>query len=143
MLATYRDEEAPMSDYTRLTRADATDWMADYPGFGEMRSYTDGLEAEQVALTWRLMPPGTGGRGSYGHSHKTQEELVLVVRGTITVKVGDEVFEAGAGDAVRFAPEAVRSIHNDTGEEAEIVLVSNRSADTAADATQVEDFWPD
>ena len=27
-----------MSDYTRLTRADATDWMAEYPGFGEMRS---------------------------------------------------------------------------------------------------------
>jgi len=132
-----------MSDYTHLTRAGATDWMADYPGFGEMRSYTDGLGAEQVALTWRLMPPGTGGRGSYGHSHKTQEELVLVVRGTITVKVGDDVFEAGPGDAVRFAPEAVRSIHNDTGEEAEIVLVSQRAADTAADATQVEDFWPE
>ena len=106
-------------------------------------SYTDGLGAEQVALTWRLMPPGTGGRGSYGHSHKTQEELVLVVRGTITVKVGDDVFEAGPGDAVRFAPDAVRSIHNDTGEEAEIVLVSQRAADTAADATQVEDFWPE
>ncbi len=68
---------------------------------------------------------------------------MLVVRGTITVKVGDEIFEAGPGDAVRFAPEAVRSIHNDTAEEAEIVLVSNRSADTAADATQVEDFWPE
>ena len=130
-------------DYTLLSRTDAADWMAGYPGFGEMRSYTAGLGAEQVALTWRSMPPGTGGRGSYGHSHKTQEELVLVVRGTITVKVGDDVFEAGPGDAVRFAPDAVRSIHNDTGEEAEIVLVSQRAADTAADATQVEDFWPE
>ncbi len=81
-----------MSDYTRLEREQASDWMADYEGFGEMRSYTEGLEAEQVALTWRRMPPGTGGRGSYGHSHRTQEELVLVLAGTVTFKVGDEIF---------------------------------------------------
>ena len=132
-----------MSDYTHVTRGDSADWMADYPGFGEMRSYTAGLEAEQVALTWRLMPAGTGGRGSYGHSHKTQEELMLVVSGTITVKVGDEVFEAGPGDAVRFAPAAVRSVHNDTDDDAVIVLVSTCVDDPQGDAEMHEDFWPE
>ena len=132
-----------MSDYTRLPRSEAADWMAGYPGFGEMRSYTDGLGCEQVALTWRTMPAGTGGRGSYGHSHKTQEELVLVTRGTVTFKVGDDVFEAGVGEAVRLAPAAVRAIHNDTGEDAELVLVSVRIADAEADAVKQEDFWPE
>jgi quercetin dioxygenase-like cupin family protein len=133
----------PGSDYTLLSRADAVDWMADYPGFGEMRSYTAGLGDEQVALTWRLLPPGTGGRGSYGHSHKTQEEVVLVIRGPLTFKVGDEVFEAASGDAVRFPPEAVRSLHNDSDQEAEIVLISTRIEDPAGDAIKHEDFWPE
>ena len=87
-----------MSDYTISRRGDATDYMASYEGFGEMLSYTDSLGAEQVALTWRRMPPGTGGRGSYGHRHLTQEEIYLVTAGTITFKIGDDVFEAGPGN---------------------------------------------
>ncbi len=131
-----------MSEYTKLGREQANDWMAAYEGFGEMRSYTEGLEAEQVALTWRRMPPGSGGRGSYGHSHRTQEELVLVLSGTITFKVGDDVFEANPGDAVRIAPEAVRSIHNDGDEEAELVLVSIKADSMEDEVETQEDFWP-
>ena len=55
--------------HTIATREQAVDFMADYPGFGEMRHYVDALGSEQVAFSWRLMPPGTGGRGSYGHRH--------------------------------------------------------------------------
>jgi mannose-6-phosphate isomerase-like protein (cupin superfamily) len=117
--------------------------MADYPGFGEMRSYGEGLQAEQVALTFRRMPPGTGGRGSYGHSHKTQEEVVLVTRGRVTFKIGEEVFEAGEGDAVRIAPEAVRSVHNDTDDEVELILISTRlDGGVLDDVVKHEDFWP-
>ena len=103
-----------MSDYTRIARDQADNWMADYPGYGEMLSYTGGLDCEQVALTVRRMPPNTGGRGSYGHSHRTQEEVYLVLEGTVTFKVGDDVFEAGQGEAVRIAPAGVRS-HAGTG----------------------------
>jgi uncharacterized cupin superfamily protein len=132
-----------MSDYTKVARADTFDFMAEYPGYGEMRSYTQALGAEQVALTWREMPPGTGGRGSYGHRHKTQEELVLVLDGEVTFKVGDDVFTAGEGEAVRLAPHAVRSIHNDSAEVARIVLVSVKTDDPEADVEFEEDFWPD
>ena len=133
-----------MAGYSLLSRADADDWMEAFPGFGEMRSYGGGLGSDQVALTWRRMPPGTGGRGSYGHSHRTQEELMLITRGRVTVKVGDDVFEAGEGDAVRFAPEAVRSVHNDTDEDAELVLCSIRGDGSIEDEVEKhEDFWPD
>ena len=133
-----------MAGYSLLSRSDADDWMADYPGFGEMRSYGGGLGCEQIALTWRRMPAGTGGRGSYGHSHRTQEEVVLVTRGRVTVKVGDDVFEAAEGDAIRIAPEAIRSVHNDTNEYAELVLVSTRGEGSMEDeVVKHEGFWPD
>jgi uncharacterized cupin superfamily protein len=133
-----------MSNYSVLTSDDAIDFMERYPGFGRMLSYTQGLETEQVALTFRHMPPGTGGRGSYGHRHRTQEELILVIDGAIQVKVDDdEEFECGPGTAVRFAPEAVRSIHNDGPGEAKVVLVSTRLDGPYEDETeQVDDFWP-
>lgn len=130
------------NDYTLATREDAIDYMADYPGFGEMRSYTGALSTEQVAFTWRVMPPGTGGRGSYGHRHLTQEEVMFVVSGTVTFKVGDEVFEAGPQTCVRIAPHAARSIHNDTESDAEVILCSTTVDDLGADVEKVDDFWP-
>lgn len=131
-----------MSDFTVTARADAKDFMAGYEGFGEMRSYGDALGAEQVAFTWRRMPPGTGGRGSYGHRHLSQEEIVFVASGVVTFKIGEEVFEAGPGTAVRIAPSAVRSIHNDGDGDAEIAIVSVREGAPEGEVETAADFWP-
>ena len=131
------------SDYSIAAREDAQDYMAEYPGFGELRSFGGAVDAEQIAFSWRLMPPGTGGRGSYGHKHATQEEIVFVVSGTITFKIGDDVFEAAPKTAVRIAPHAVRSIHNDGADEAEVILCSIRIEDVREDVELEEDFWPE
>lgn len=131
------------TDYSVAKRDEAEDYMAEYPGFGELRSFGGAVDAEQVAFSWRLMPPGTGGRGSYGHKHATQEEIVFVVSGTVTFKIGDDVFEAGPKTAVRIAPQAVRSIHNDGADEAEVILCSTRIDDVRADVELEEDFWPE
>lgn len=130
-----------MGDYTVLARENARDLMTDYPGFGEMRSYTDGLGAEQVAVTWRRMPPGTGGKGSYGHRHKIQEEIYLVLAGTVVFKVNDDVMELGPKTAIRVSPQAFRSVHNDGPEEAELAIVSVKSSDLDADVETISDFW--
>jgi len=131
-----------MGDYTVAKREDAFDFMAQYPGFGEMRSFTDALGAEHVAFTWRRMPEDTGGRGSYGHRHRTQEEIYFVVSGKVAFKLGDDVFEAGPGTAVRVPPEVLRSVHNDGPDEAQLIICSPRVDDPAADTEQVDDFWP-
>jgi quercetin dioxygenase-like cupin family protein len=128
-----------VGDYTVISLADAPDVLGDYPG--EMRMLTGTLGATQTALTWRRMPPDTGGRGSYGHSHKTQEELVLVLEGTLTFKLGDDVFEAGPGTAVRIAPDVVRSVHNDTDSDVVLVIASVRVDDVRADAELHEGVW--
>ena len=95
-----------MADYSVAKRGDAVDWMADYPGFGEMRWYADALGTEQVSFSWRTMPPGTGGRGSYGHRHPGQEEVYFVIAGRVTFKIDDDVFEAGPQTAVRIGGDA-------------------------------------
>jgi mannose-6-phosphate isomerase-like protein (cupin superfamily) len=130
-----------MSGYTVISLEDAPDVLGDYPG--EMRFLTGLLEAEQAALTYRRMPSGTGGRGSYGHRHRTQEELYLVVDGTLTFKVGDDVFEAGPGTAVRVAPETVRSVHNDTDADVVLVITSTKAGDYDGEVEFEQDFWPE
>ena len=132
-----------MADYSKIRLEDADDILGDYPG--EMRFLAEALDAEQGALTWRRMPPDTGGRGSYGHFHKTQEELYLVVDGTLTFKVGDDEFEAPAGTAVRVAPAAPRSVHNDSDADAILIITSPKLApgvDPEDETGAVEDFWP-
>jgi len=130
-----------MSNYTVVSREDAEDVLGDYPG--EMRMLTGPLGTEQIAFTWRRMPAGSGGRGSYGHFHKTQEEILYVISGRLHAKFDDDEVELGPGQAVRIAPECVRSIHNDGPEDAEIVLVSVRVEDGRADTDTVADFWPE
>jgi mannose-6-phosphate isomerase-like protein (cupin superfamily) len=132
-----------MSGYTVVERGQAADWMADYPSFGEMRSFTDALGCEQVAFTWRSMPPGTGGKGSYGHRHKDQEEIYFVVRGTVQFKLGDDVVEAGPHTAVRVGTEVFRSVHNEGPEEAELVICSIRAKGDEAEDEKLDDFWPE
>jgi uncharacterized cupin superfamily protein len=126
--------------YSVATREQALDFMAQYPGYGEQRWYSDALGAEQVSFSWRRMPPGTGGRGSYGHRHPGQEEVYFVISGTVTFKVGDDVFEALPHTAVRMTGEDYYSLHNDTDAEAELLIFSTRLAEPGFE--QREDFWP-
>jgi mannose-6-phosphate isomerase-like protein (cupin superfamily) len=126
--------------YSVARREDATDWMAQYPGFGEMRWYSDALATQQVSFSWRQMPPDTGGRGSYGHHHPGQEEVYFVISGTVTFKVGDDVFEAGPQTAVKMNGEEPYSVHNDTDSEAELLLFSTRDPNSTTE--RQEDFWP-
>jgi mannose-6-phosphate isomerase-like protein (cupin superfamily) len=126
--------------YSTASREDAIDYMANYPGYGEMRHYTEALGAAEVSFSWRQMPPGTGGRGSYGHRHPGQEEVYFVISGTVTFKVGDEIFEAGPQTAVRVSGEAFRSLHNDKDTEAELLCLSTRLDEPPLE--QQEGFWP-
>ena len=125
--------------YTIATREQAIDFMAEYPDYGEMRWYSDALGTEQVSFSWRRMSPGTGGRGSYGHCHPGLEEVYFVISGTVTFKVGDDVFEVGPQSAVRIAGDAMRSVHNDTAEDAQLLVFSRRLAEQPVE--KEEGFW--
>jgi mannose-6-phosphate isomerase-like protein (cupin superfamily) len=130
-----------MADYTVRQLEDLPDVLGDYPG--EMRMSAAGdLGNEQIAFSWRRMPAQTGGKGSYGHRHKTQEEIYFVVSGTLQFKLEDEVMQLGAGTVVRVAPQVARSVWNEGPEDAVLIMCSPQSDDPLADVEQVADFWP-
>jgi hypothetical protein len=100
--------------------------MADYPEYGEQRWYTRAVSAEQVSFSWRRMLPGTGGRGSYGHRHPGQEEVYFVISAVVTFKIDEDVCEAGPQTAVRVAGVAFRPAHDDTDDQAELLIFWRR-----------------
>jgi uncharacterized cupin superfamily protein len=130
-----------VSNYSICKLEDVPDFFGGaYPG--EMRFLGSALGTEQVAFTFRRMPEGTGGKGSYGHHHKTQEEIYFLISGKLEAKFDDDVVELEPGTAVRVAPEVARSLWNNGPEDAELVIVSVRVDDPEADLAIVEDFWP-
>ena len=119
-----------MSDFTIVKLEEVPDPSGDYPG--EMRMFTGPLATEQVAFTYRRMPPQTGGMKGlrWGHSHKTQEEIYFVLSGTLHVKVADDEFDLGPGQALRLSPDCVRAVWNDgdDGRRAGHVLAEGRGS---------------
>ena len=131
-----------MADYTIKHLEEVDDVLGDYPG--EMRMMTGALECEQVAFSFRRMPQHTGGKGSYGHRHKEQEEIYFVVSGRLLFKLGDDVVEVASGTAVRVPPETWRSVWNDHPEDAELIIVSKVvPGGSRDDAEYLENFWPE
>jgi hypothetical protein len=63
-----------------------------------------------------------------------------VIAGTVTFKVGDDVFEAGPRTAVRMTGQEHYSLHNDSDRPAEVMVFSTRLAEPLLDKR--EDFWP-
>jgi hypothetical protein len=60
-----------VSDYSIRTLTDVPDAFGGrYPG--AIRFMTEPPGARHVALTHRLMPADSGGKGGYGHRHKTR-----------------------------------------------------------------------
>ena len=68
----------------------------------EFRLATEALELEQSGLGYQRVPPGY--RFPYGHTHKTQEEVYVVLRGSGRMKLDDEIVELKEWDAVRIPP---------------------------------------
>ena len=130
-----------MAGFSITSLEDVPDVTGDYPG--EMRMAAGSIGADQVAFTWRRMPAGTGGKGSYGHRHRTQEEVYFVVSGTLEFKLEDEVIEVSGGQLVRVSPEVLRSVWNEGPDDAVLIIVSHRLADVDGDVEIVPDFWPE
>jgi mannose-6-phosphate isomerase-like protein (cupin superfamily) len=135
-----RDEGDTMAGFSITALEDVPDVMGDYPG--EMRMCANHIGADQVAFTWRRMPPQTGGKGSYGHRHKTQEEIYFVVSGELEFKLDDEVMLLGAGTVVRISPEVLRSVWNEGPEDVVLIMVSRRLESQEGEVELVQEFWP-
>jgi len=108
----------------------------------EFHAATKPLELEQSALTHQRVPPGY--RFPYGHSHHTQEEVYVVVRGSGRMKVDDEVFDLEEWDAVRVPPGMWRGFEaGPDGLELLVVGAPNLGDDPRGDVDGLRDWWTD
>ena len=97
-----------MSGYTIVNLKEVEDQA---PNFGlapdfEARFARVALEAELVGLTYQRLAPNL--TVPWGHTHKTQEEVFLVLKGSVEVKVPDGIHELGPWDAIRVAHDTPR-----------------------------------
>jgi mannose-6-phosphate isomerase-like protein (cupin superfamily) len=97
-----------MSEYTHLNLKEVEDQA---PKFGlspdlEFRMGRVPLDMENAGLSYMRVAPNY--RIPFGHNHKNQEEVYVVVAGSGRVKVGDEVRDLKQWDAVRVHKDTMR-----------------------------------
>ena len=106
----------------------------------EFRPATKPLELEKSALSYQWVPPGY--RFPYGHSHSTQEEVYVVVRGSGRMKLDDEVVEVKEWDALRVPPGTWRGYESGPeGLELLVMGAPNLGDDPRGDVDGQRGWW--
>lgn len=97
------------------------------------------LELEQSGVSYQRFAPGY--RLAFGHRHGKQEEIYVVVSGSGRAKLGDEIVEVKAWDAVRVAPDTWRGF--EAGDEGLELIAFGARCGMAPDANdgEVEPGW--
>ena len=103
--------------------------------FQEARFPREELGAEQTGIGYFVVRAGK--RQPFAHRHGEAEEIHVVLSGRGRVKLDDELFEVGPLDAIRVAPEVVRSFEAGS-EDLELLVFGPRRE---ADFEIVKDFW--
>jgi mannose-6-phosphate isomerase-like protein (cupin superfamily) len=96
------------------------------------------LGLERSGLTYFRMAPGF--REPFGHRHGTQEEVYVVVSGSMRIKLDDEIVELRAWDAIRIRPETIRSREGGPNG-AEMILFGAPQAE--GDGELLREWWTD
>ena len=126
-----------MADYTVKNLMDIKDMAAGNDWDIEARFARNELGTSHIGLSHFHYGPGF--RAPFGHSHREQEEIYLVLSGSGQIRLEDETVDLRQWDAVRVAPEVVRGIV--AGPEGLDVLAIGSDRPEGGDAEQVHDFW--
>ena len=127
-----------MAGYTIVNLKEVEDQA---PKFGlspdlEARFARVALDAELIGLTYQKLSPNF--HVPWGHKHKTQEEIYIVVNGSLRIKLDDDVKELGPWDAVRISKETMRGF--EAGPEgAEIIAIGAPGG--PGDAETDQNWW--
>jgi mannose-6-phosphate isomerase-like protein (cupin superfamily) len=131
-----------MSAYTHLNLKDDVDDQA--PNFGlapnlEFRMARVPLEMENAGISYLRVGPGF--RMPFGHKHKQQEEVYVLVKGSAKIKIEDDVRELKQWDAVRLHRDTMRSFEGGP-EGAEFIAIGAPNTGPG-DADMTQDWWGD
>jgi len=108
----------------------------------EFRLATNALALEHSGLGYQRIPPGY--RFPYGHTHRTQEEVYVVVGGSGRMKLDDQIVELEPWDAVRVAPGTWRGYEaGPDGLELLVIGAPNLGDAPREDVEGRRDWWAD
>jgi mannose-6-phosphate isomerase-like protein (cupin superfamily) len=130
-----------MSRYTRINIEDVDDAAVGFglsPGL-EARFARKALGSSVVGVSRETLAPGF--RVPFGHTHRDQEEVYVVLRGNGRMKLDDEIVDLAEGDIVRVAPGVWRCAEAGT-EGMQMVAVGAPIADEN-DAEIEQGWWAD
>jgi mannose-6-phosphate isomerase-like protein (cupin superfamily) len=96
------------------------------------------LEAELIGITYERLAPNL--TLPWGHKHKTQEEVFVLVSGSARMKLGDAVEELKPWDAVRVHKDTMRGLKAGP-EGAEFIVVGAPGG--PGDAELEQNWWTD
>ena len=83
------------------------------------------LGAKDLGYSYDVVPPGK--RSCPFHSHRAEEEMFFIVKGTGTLRYGDETRKIRAGDVIccpTGGPESAHQIVNDSQDDLAYISVS-------------------
>ena len=111
------------------------------PGLA-FRMATAALGLEHSGLSYQRIPPGY--RFPYGHTHETQEEVYVAVRGSGRMKLDDEVIELEEWDVVRVPPGTWRGYEaGPQGLELLVIGAPNLGDNQRGDVDGQRGWWAD
>jgi mannose-6-phosphate isomerase-like protein (cupin superfamily) len=113
------------------------------PKFGmpselEARFARTPIGGETLGLSLFRLAPGF--RIPFGHKHKGQEEVYVVVAGSGRIKVGDDVVDVAQWDAVRFDKDTMRNV--EAGPDG-IEYVAFGAGDDPSEVEMAQGWWTD
>jgi hypothetical protein len=127
-----------MSEYTKVNLKHDVDDAAKKFGLSpglEFHAARDALDCQQSGTSYQRIAPDF--RTPFGHSHKHQEEVYVLISGGARVKLGDEIVDLAPFDALRIAPGVMRCV--EAGPDgAELILFG---APKDKDADMVQGWW--
>jgi mannose-6-phosphate isomerase-like protein (cupin superfamily) len=134
-----------VAEYTHVKLKEDIEDQAPRFGFApnmEARFATRPLELEKSGAGYLRLEPNF--RVPFGHTHKQQEEVYVVISGSARVKVDDEVLELGRLSAVRLPAGAMRCVEAGPEGVEYLAFGAPTSGDSAgADAEMTPNWWTD
>jgi mannose-6-phosphate isomerase-like protein (cupin superfamily) len=130
-----------MADYTKLNLREEVEDQA--PKFGmtemEFRTARVPLEMQNAGLSFLRLAPNY--RIPFGHNHRQQEEVYILVRGSARLKLDDEIIELKPWDAVRIAKETMRNFEG--GPEGAEIIAFGAPNVGSGDGPMTQGWWTD
>lgn len=124
-----------MPGWTKKNFADLTDRSPDETM--EWRMSRGAIRSRQVGVSRFTYAPGA--RMPFGHRHREQEEVYVIVGGSGRAKLDDEIVDVAEWDVIRVAPGVMRAF--EAGPDGlDVVCVGGRRPE-GGDTERDEGFW--